>query len=217
MKYYQDITLLPDAETNLGFLWHKVYQQVHLALVERKKTNGNSDIGVSFQEYGSKNFPLGSKLRLFAPTKLQLEQLDIGKWLSRFRDYAHYTSIKEVPIQVDTFVRFKRIQFDTSIERLARRRSKRKGETFEEAMNHFSAVKSRGKENSIIHIHYSDDKRAFTSNPKEKESKKPFILVHSLSKNKRFKLFIEKEEVKKAEIGEFSCYGLGKTATVPWF
>jgi len=61
MKYYLDITLLPDAETNLGFLWHKVYQQVHIALVENKVAKNQSEIAVSFPEYGSKAFPLGAK------------------------------------------------------------------------------------------------------------------------------------------------------------
>ena len=69
MNYYQDITLLPDAEANIGFLWEKVFQQVHLALVEKKNPHGKSGIAVSFPGYGNKGFPLGNKLRLLAPTQ----------------------------------------------------------------------------------------------------------------------------------------------------
>ena len=187
MKYYLDITLLPDTEISFGFLWEKVYQQVHIALAENK-----SAIAVSFPEYDDKTFPLGNKLRLFASTQSQLQQLDIGKWLNRLTDYCHYTSIKEAPQSVNTFVRFKRVQFDTNIERLARRRAKRKGESFEQAMKHFFGFKGQ-------------------------ESKLPFINMTSLSKNERFRLFIKKEIIDQATTGEFNCYGLSKTATVPWF
>ena len=51
MNYYQDITLLPDADIGLYFLWQKVYQQIHLALVENKSADNASAIGVAFPEY----------------------------------------------------------------------------------------------------------------------------------------------------------------------
>ncbi len=192
MKFYIDITLLPDNDANLGFLWHKVYGQVHIALVEGKNTNRNSDIAVSFPEYGDRSFPLGNKLRLLASTREQLHQLDIDKWLNRLSDYCHCTSIKDVPQAVSTFMRFKRVQFDTNVERLAQRRAKRKGESLEQAMQYFKGFK-------------------------DQESTLPYINIISLSKNKRFRLFIEKQEEKEERTGEFNCYGLSKTATVPWF
>lgn len=206
MKYYIDITLLPDAESSLGFLWEKVYQQVHLALVESKTTENSSAIGLSIPEYREGKFPLGSKLRLLAPSEKLLQQLDIGKWLNRLTDYAHFTSIRAVPDHVKSFAKFKRIRskkimvdgkekmkkLDTNIGRLARRRVKRKGETFEQALKHFEGYK-------------------------QQQSDLPFINVKSLSKDQRFKLFIEKELVDSSEQGTFSCYGLSQQATVPWF
>ena len=193
MKYYLDITLLPDAEANLGFLWQKVYRQLHLALVEQQTANGNSAIAVSFPEYGNKDFPLGSKLRLFALTQSQLQQLDMGKWLNRLTDYSHCASIKKVSESVSTFVCFKRVQFDTNVDRLARRRAKRKGESFEQALKHFN-------------------------NFKEQESKLPFVNMNSLSKKEQFRLFIGKEIVKQTESSEFTSYGLSLGgATVPEF
>jgi len=193
MKYYLDITLLPDAEANLGFLWQKVYQQVHLALVERKTSGQTSEVAVSFPEYGNNKFPLGSKLRLISDTETKLQQLDIGKWLNRLSDYTHFTSIKEVPSTVNQFVYFKRKQLDTNIERMARRRMKRKGETIDQAMKHLTGFI-------------------------DKESNLPFINMKSLSENKTFRLFIEREIVEQPKAGLFTCYGLSKkTTTVPWF
>ena len=191
MQYYLDITLLPDTEANIGFIWQKVYGQLHLALVEQQTANGRSAIAASFPEYGDNLFPLGSKLRLLATTNEQLQQLNLAKWLNRLTDYTHCTSIKAVP-PVEQYAYFKRVQFDSNIERLARRRAKRKGESLEEALMHYSGFK-------------------------EQQSKLPFVNMQSLSKDERFRLFIHRKLVSQAESGEFSCYGLSKTATVPWF
>jgi len=202
MKYYLDITLLPDAEANIGFLWQKVYQQVHLALVENKIAENQSAIAVSFPKYGDKKFPLGDKLRLFSKNQQQLEQLNMGKWLNRLTDYTHCTSIKEVPLSVNQFVCFKRKQFKSNLLKEAARRAKYKNESLEQAIVHFQDYK--------------------------KECTLPFIVIESLSTNKVnadrsiFKLFIEQKLSEQASVGEFSCYGLShrdlnRTATVPWF
>ncbi|MCW5600608.1 type I-F CRISPR-associated endoribonuclease Cas6/Csy4 [Nitrosomonas sp.] len=111
MKYYQDITLLPDAETNLGFLWYKAYQQIHLALVENKIAEKQSAVAVSFPGYGTKQFPLGDKLRLFSEAQAHLEKMDISQWLSRLTDYSHVKPIKIVPDGINQYARFTRKQF----------------------------------------------------------------------------------------------------------
>ena len=193
MQFYLDITLLPDAEANLGFLWQKVYGQVHLALVEQQTVNGNFAIAVSFPEYDNKDFPLGSKLRLLAATGEQLQQLDMDKWLNRLTDYSHRTTIKDVPESASTFVCFKRVQFDTNVDRLARRRAKWKNESFEQALKHFNNFKGQ-------------------------ESKLPFVNMNSLSKKERFRLFVRKEIAREKVSGIFTSYGLGLGgATVPEF
>jgi CRISPR-associated endonuclease Csy4 len=199
MNHYQEITLIPDAETNLGFLWEKVYQQTHLALVENKNITGGSDVGVSFPQYGDKNFPAGTKLRLFAKTVTQLQQLNIQKWLNRLTDYTHITSIKDVPTSGTQFAIFRRRQFMTNPYRLAKRRAKRKGESIEQALEHYS-------------------------NFNDKETKLPYINMVSLSSEdkNRFRLFIEREIVENSSEAVFSCYGLSsrdkaKQASVPWF
>ena len=36
MNYYREITILPNADISFYFIWQKLYQQIHLALVENK-------------------------------------------------------------------------------------------------------------------------------------------------------------------------------------
>ena len=197
MKYYLDISLLPGTEISLGFLWEKVYQQIHIALAENKISENESAIGISFPKYGDKIFPLGDKLRLFSEEKPQLEQLDVKKWLNRLMDYTHVTSIKNVPLSVDKYACFKRKQFKSNLLKEAERRAKHKNESLEIALAHFKDY--------------------------QKESSLPFINMTSLTikedtlNNKNFKLFIAKENLNKPVQGGFNCYGLSKKATTPWF
>jgi CRISPR-associated endonuclease Csy4 len=191
MKHYCEITLLPDAEANLGFLWQKVYQQIHLALVENKIGENHSLVAISFPEYGNKEFPLGGKLRLLAEEAALLEGLNLSKWLDRLTDYCHYTSVKPIPGSIEHAV-FKRKQFNSNVERLARRRAKRKNESYEQALAHFEGFE----------IEQSD---------------LPYINSQSLSKGERFRLFIQQVKHQNNVTGTFDCYGLSKTATVPLF
>lgn len=196
MKYYLDITLLPNDDVGHYFLWGKLYQQLHLALVEHNQSKDGA-MGISFPHYSTKPPQLGLKLRLFAPNESELARLNIAKWLSRFSDYCHISSIKEVPEHTQ-FALFSRKHCQTNPERLARRRAKRKGETFEQAMQHFAGFK--------------DD-----------SSTLPFITMESLSSDSadgnsnRFRLIIEQKILPEHQPGNFNCYGLSKGATVPWF
>lgn len=197
MKYYIDITLLPDAEANLGFLWQKVYQQIHIALVDNKIAENQSAIAVSFPKYGDKQFPLGDKVRLLANDQAQLEQFNIEKWLARLSDYTHLKSTKEVPSTIHQFARFKRKPFKSNLIKEAQRRAKYKGESFEVALEHFKDYQT----NSLL----------------------PFINMGSLSMQtestikRNFKLFIDREMLKEPVSGVFNCYGLSKDSSVPWF
>ncbi len=97
MKYYQEVTLIPQPEIPLYYLWEKVYQQVHLALVEVQDQDGSTPIGVSFPAYNVDRNHLGNKLRFFAESELDLVGLKIEQWLSRLYDYLHVTEIRTVP------------------------------------------------------------------------------------------------------------------------
>lgn len=91
MKKYVEITLLPDAEIDLHFLWEKLYQQLHLAFVEIADDQGMINVGVSFPRYEctEEKRSLGYKLRLFAESEDALRALQLDKWLARLSDYVH--------------------------------------------------------------------------------------------------------------------------------
>lgn len=222
MKYYLDITLLPDAEANLGFLWHKVYQQIHLMLVEHKVSVENSAIGLSFPKYDAKSFsdntkfPLGDKLRLFAGTEQQLADLKVAQWLARLADYVHIKAIKAVPDNVSEYAYFKRRHFK-SPDKLRRNIDARAIVIAQKNGFDINEVKAR----LLASIDNLDTK-----------SKLPFINLRSLSTEKdvspadrrKFLLFIECEKVTKPSQnnGLFNCYGLSRRAqteqaAVPWF
>ncbi len=205
MKNYVEITLLPNADIALYFLWQKVYQQIHIGFASIKKEDDTIPIGVSFPGYDSEKNHLGNKLRLFAENKEKLQVLDIHKCLNRLLDYVHISSIKEVPANIESFALFKRQQVKSSITRLARRKAKRHGIDFETAL-------------------------ASLSEFEEKQTKAPFIQMESLStENKtisddaadnvrhKFRLFIVKHSFDQSQQGTFNCYGLSQQATVPWF
>ncbi|WP_440875457.1 type I-F CRISPR-associated endoribonuclease Cas6/Csy4 [Thalassotalea sp. PLHSN55] len=216
MNYYVDITLLPDAETNLGFLWHKVYQQIHLGLVENKVNEKDSAIGLSFPEYGNKSFPLGQKLRLLSETKQQLDDLDVNQWLARLNDYVHIKAIKSVPSDVKEYAYFKRNNFK-SPEKLRMSVNARASAIAEKNGYDISEVK----------------KRLLTSiNNLEQQSKLPYICLRSLStdknicqaERKKFLLFIECHKTSKQSNNPklFTCHGLSRRnkneqVSVPWF
>ena len=192
MKYFIEITLLPNSEIPLHFIWQKLYQQIHLALVENKHQESASKIGVSFPEYNAGDFLLGTKLRLFADDEQSLESMQCEKWLNRLQDYIHIKEIAPVPESLAGHACFKHVKLKGNKEKLARRRAKRKRETLQQAL-----------------AHYSDYE--------EPRSRLPFINMASQSNGHRFRLFIEKQEKEQPQGGYFSCYGLSNTTSVPLF
>ena len=192
MNFYQEIILKPQPEIPLYFLVSKVFKQIHLALAENKVDGNASAIGVSFPEYDAGQFLLGCKLRLFAPEKSALEQIQCEKWLSRLQDYLQCGEIEPLPEAVMGHACFRQVKPKGSKEKLARRRAKRHGETFEQALAHYASYE-------------------------EETSRLPYINMGSQSNGKHFRLFIEKQEQAQPQAGVFSCYGLSKTTTVPLF
>lgn len=87
MKFYIEITLLPGVDIGINFLWAKLYQQIHLALVDMNDGKGSVPVGVAFPQYDTDKNRLGNKLRLFASSESDLIKLDIKKWLNRLLDY----------------------------------------------------------------------------------------------------------------------------------
>jgi CRISPR-associated endonuclease Csy4 len=192
MKYYQEISLLPNAEITPYFIWQKFYQQIHLALVENKNEENASPVGVGFPEYRVDSYCLGTKLRLFAEDEQSLNDMQCEKCLSRLRDYVHVSEIRPVPEKLTGYACFKHIKLKGNKEKLARRRAKRKGETLRQALAHFEDFE-------------------------EQRSKLPYINMTSQTNGQHFRLFIEKQAMEEPQTGLYSCYGLSNTTTVPLF
>jgi CRISPR-associated endonuclease Csy4 len=193
MNYYVDIKLITDTEITLGFLWKKLYAQIHLVLVEVRDENNLVSIGLAFPKYSNDRF-LGDTLRIFASTKEELDSLELNQWLLRLMDYLSISELKEVPSDVTKFVSFRRKQFKTNAERLARRQAKRKGISYEEALKNYE--------------NFDEEK---------KKTKLPYINVKSFSSDREMKIFIEMSEAKESKKGLFSTYGLSSESTMPWF
>lgn len=214
-KYYIDITLIPDDEVGLGFIWQKVYKQIHILLADNKVDKHDSSIGLSFPKYGDKSFPLGDKLRIMAQTKEELIELKIDRCLRRINYYIHIKPIKTVPDGINKFVCFKRKQFKSpgkirkNIEHRAKIIAEKNNLDFSEVKNNLLSTMDNVKESFDY----------------------PFINVESLSSGgqtdpsdrKWFKLFIERQDAPAAVgIRRFTCYGLsrrsrGEQMPVPWF
>ena len=196
MKFYQEITLLPSSDISLGFLWGKVFKQVHLGIVEQLDENGNSTIGISFPEYNkNKKIGIGEKFRLLSINSDNLENLNIKKWLARLSDYVHMTSIRPVPRNIEGHTLYQRERFKSNshMRRLAVRKAKREGISVEEARGQFGEFQ-------------------------KKDSKNPFINMYSETTGQKFKLFILRKEVDSATgDGTFGSYGLGAKSSVPEF
>jgi CRISPR-associated endonuclease Csy4 len=191
MKHYIDITLLPSDDIGHHFLWEKVYQQVHLAFVENKSTDCVFHFGITFPEFNAEKNRLGCKLRIFAASETLFNQLSINSWLNRLTDYVHITSIRSTPVH-SKYVQFRRLQVKSSKERIARRKARRDDIPLDEA-------------------------KAALIGFEEKSTLAPFINVKSLSKDKRFKLFVLQDISNFGGELELSSYGLSKSGFLPKF
>ncbi|MBQ4838017.1 type I-F CRISPR-associated endoribonuclease Cas6/Csy4 [Pseudoalteromonas luteoviolacea] len=199
MNYYQEITLLPEVEIPLSDIWQRVFQQVHISLVEHKVDKNKSAIAVGFPQYGKASFPLGSKLRLFAKEQAQLEQLNIAKWLSRLEDYTHVKGIKPVPDEV-SYVSFTRknvkspARVELEMKERAKRRAQKSGKTFDECMAELAETKPEQSNLPFIFLHSQQTK------------------ARSPGKSSKYPLFIIMQERESESHGIFDCYGLSAKA-----
>ena len=202
MKKYVEITLLPDAETPLYFLWEKLYSQLHFALVEVADVKGKVNVGASFPKYHQEKRRLGDKLRLFSNSEQNLEALQLSKWLSRLTDYVHVKKIQDVPAEVEGYAYFSRLIEKGSDAKLARRRAKKLGISYEEALTFFQDKKERLQPKRNAHLY-------------------PFIRTKSLStddgSNKYFVTIVRTETDALVLSKGFSTYGLSSDSSVPVF
>lgn len=194
MKYYIEITLIENSDINLFSLWSKVFQQIHLGLVEMQDEQGRVPIGLSFPEYitGEKFSLLGGKLRLLAKDEVSLSKFNASKWLTRLSDYVHFSSIRPVPEKLIGQAIYQRKQPKTNKERLARRYVKRHDVDYDSALKCYSKM----------------DQKIIST---------PFIRLKSLSGGNEFCLWIKKTVATEPSSMGFNSYGLSAASTVPEF
>jgi CRISPR-associated endonuclease Csy4 len=192
VKYYQELTLLPDAEISENHIWSKLYQQLHLALATQMTENEKGKVGVSFPQYEDSEKPrLGCKMRLFAEQEDDLAKMDIKRWLLRYQDYIHITGIRPLPMKVKGYAVYRRYHQEASPAHKARRYAKRHGISYDEALKLF---------------------------PRETMTKKiPFVQMHSETNQQKYRLCIERIVQDKEILMGFGSYGLDNLSTVPEF
>lgn len=198
MKFYQEITLLADAEISPYFLWQKLYTQLHIALVDVKNKYDMTGIGVSFPQYryektdGKTIATLGTKLRVFANTEDELLKLNLNVWLERLSDYVHLKSIQPVP-KVHSYAIFKRYHPRNNLQVVAERFAKHRNIDFLSALQHCQTHKA-------------------------KSEPYPFIALKSKSSGNPYQLHIVQVLSDSEKSGTFNAYGVNQMngdATIP--
>lgn len=214
MKFYQELTILASLEEQFYSLWTQLYTQVHLALVEVKNPDETVSIGVSFPEYncfeknGEAIPTLGSKLRVFAKTEAELEQLNLNKWLERLLDYVHITSVKKVGNPVG-YLLVKRYRQELNRDRKLRGLAKKNGVSLEqERLNRIAYYKNQFNLEDQEAIDYYDFPNV---------EYKPYIKIKSLKSKMLYSLVIDQQKVASPVDGSFNSYGFSSVATVPDF
>ena len=164
--------------------------KLHRALVQLQ----TNTIGVSFPRHvvvPVSQRTLGSVLRLHSSESALSELMSLN-WLKGMRDHVTVSDLAPVPSgALHRLV--KRRQFKTNVDRLRRRRMKRKGETVEQAV-------------------------CAIPDTVERTPKLPFVQLRSTSTGQAFCVFIEHGDVQANNIsGSFSTYGLSQGGSTPWF
>ena len=212
MKFYLEITLLPNPEVNVHFLWSKVFQQLHLGFVETQDAEKRVHLAVSFPKYSAeaKRFSLGDKCRLFAEDESTLQRFNAPQRLARLSDYVHCTGVRPVPDKLLGYSVYRRAQPKTNPERLARRYARRHGLDLATALNMTVEVRAAAENDAYpLAFRYCDMLKPSVA--------LPFIRLQSLSGGQTFCLWIAKTEASAPVSGSFSAYGLSSHATVPEF
>lgn len=203
MNYYQELTILPDPDINMYFIWQKLYTQLHIALADLYNQHGIDTVGISFPNYkyeakADKNgnvrefATLGNKLRIFAPTEDALTKLDIKTWLERLTDYVHIKSTQAVGDKPTGYVVVKRHRYINK----------------QKQAEDFAVFKDIGLDEALKHC----------QTYKRSNAHYPFINLNSQSNGHCYKLSICQTIVNKEHNGSFNLYGINnntKNTTVP--
>lgn len=196
MKFYQEITLIPQADISPYTVWSTLYTQLHLAFVEQKDEQDKTIYGVSFPQYRTiadkKIAYLGCKLRVFAPTEQALFALNLDKRLEHLADYIHISSIRSVPDDIKGYANYYRAIPKMTLDERITHQAKRHGVPYHKAAERFENY----KEQSLVY---------------------PHIQLTSKSNHRSYPLHIGKQAAEVLTDGRFGTYGLSRTSSVPEF
>lgn len=186
-SHYIEFRVMPDPETPPWQLLGALYERIHLALVQQRLDG----IGVSFPDYNLSPRAMGNRLRLHGSIDT-LRQFLQADWLKGLRDHVRMSEVAPVPISAQHRT-VQRKQFKTNVERLRRRRMKRKGESVEQAA------------------------AAIPWNVEHRPNL-PWVSLRSRSTGQRFHLFITMGAPQPYPTeGTFNSHGLSAVTTIPWF
>ena len=144
-SHYVDIRVVADPETSAVEILSIAFDKLHLALVEQRI----SDIGLSFPGYSLNPRSLGVVLRLHGSQSALQDFLKLS-WLNGLRGHVRLSEVLPVPAYAAYRV-VQRKQFKTNVDRLRRRRSKRKGETPEQAAKAIPSTVERKPDLPFVH------------------------------------------------------------------
>ncbi len=263
MKFYQEITIIPNHEIDKNFILARLFYLAHLGLVEVAKIGNNpnkSNIAIAFPEYqysenidtkkdeGNKNTKnkspakkgfgiIGSRVRLFAKNREDLENFNAMQRFSSIIDYVKITEILEVPAsKINSYAVFMRHQEKTNLQKLSKRYLDREQKLLNiinnssdpteitKAQQQLTARQNRRQNLDINQFIASEE-----YNKKQLEKVfLPYINVKSNDKNSPekleeksgekpqgnhqnyFKLWVKKIKVSAEVSGEFSTYGFAQ-------
>ncbi len=187
MDSYIELQLLPDPEFPANLLMNALFVKLHRALA----SHGEGRIGISFPEVGRQAGTLGQRLRLHG-CYADLAALMAENWLLGMRDHLAPFAILPTPANVQYRI-VRRVQAQSSPERLRRRLMRRKGIATDEARE---TIPDSAAERLSL----------------------PWLEISSQSTQQKFRLFIEHLPPQAtASQGTFNAYGLSRHASIPWF
>ncbi len=186
-SHHVDIRVVPDPETNAAQLLGALYDRLHLALVQQRI----DDIGASFPGYSTTQRTLGTVLRLHG-NEARLRNFLMEDWLKGLRGHVRLTDVSAVPEGAPQRT-VQRRQFKTNVERLRRRRMKRKGETEQQAQQAIPQTVERRPNLPYLHL-------------RSRSTSQPFCLFIALG-----------SLTTTANPGRFNSHGLSGSSTIPWF
>lgn len=203
MIYYQEITLVSQIDVNAYHIYSDVYEKIHHSFCN--KGNGTQiNIGLSFPEYRysekADKGSLGSKIRLFAMSKHELDDFDIRDLLEGYADYVHISSIQEVAGKATHYEVYSRYRHVNSYERAVRLQAhflKKHGEDkYNEAFGSFEAV--------LEHCEQTDQSKNM-----------PWITLVSDSNKQRYPIVFKRTILQKPTTDFiFNDFGLSANKTI---